>query len=162
MYCATRQVKRARVCVRTYVCIYTRVAECIRAGYLCRPVTGERGGREGGGTWPEWATCCISAGNGSIIYCERGSRCACLREERRDWVFSGRAALKINSPSCRIPCRQHFNPSESYVSLTRSLPLFSSFSLSPLPVPLPDRVAAVSYNVSRNPFALIKYDVSAR
>lgn len=91
MYGAARQVN-ARVYVYVYVFIYTRVAECIRAGYLCRPVTGERGGREGGGTWPEWATCCISAGNGSIIYCERGSRCACLRER------GARAGLGVFGP----------------------------------------------------------------
>lgn len=60
--------------MRAYVCALGGMMS-VRAGYLYRPVTGEGGGEGGGqergGTWSEWATCCISAGNGSIIYCKR-------------------------------------------------------------------------------------------
>jgi len=63
-------------------------------GYLCRPVTGARGtdGGEAGGTWPEWATCCISAGNERLDnILQEAPGCACLPSRgapAERWMFS--------------------------------------------------------------------------
>lgn len=95
-----------RICMCALVCI----SVCLRVHPYRVPLQarhGRRGtgGGEAGGTWPEWATCCISAGNERLDnILQEAPGCACLPSRgatTERWVFSadGGTALKIN-PDC--------------------------------------------------------------
>jgi len=93
-----------RPCARARVCVFASAPR--RTGVPLQARHGRRGAAGGvaGGTWPEWATCCISAGNERLdnILQEAPGR-ACLPSRGTSagaggafGVFGG-AALKINS-----------------------------------------------------------------
>lgn len=87
MYGATRQVKRVRVHVD--LCVAgASVRVPLQARHGCRGT----GGGEAGGTWPEWATCCISAGNERLDnILQEAPGCACLPSRGAPagrWMFS--------------------------------------------------------------------------
>lgn len=89
MYGATRQVKHVCVCVCVWICVFAgaSVRVPLQARHGCR---GTDGG-EAGGTWPEWATCCISAGNERLDnILQEAPGCACLpsRGAPERWMFS--------------------------------------------------------------------------
>jgi len=66
------------MCICVFADASVRVPLQVRHG--CRGT----GGGAAGGTWPEWATCCISAGNERLDnILQEAPGCACLREERR-------------------------------------------------------------------------------
>lgn len=123
MYGATRQVKRTRI----HASVYTRTCMLFVSVYLqVHPCTGvplqARHGRHGvaggvaGGTWPEWATCCISVGNERLdnILQEAAGR-ACLPSRGAAvagpglGVFGGPVS-KINSAPCAENSVPRFQP----------------------------------------------------
>ena len=84
MYGATRVAGETRACASVYICVFAgaSVRVPLQARHGCRGT----GCGEAGGTWPEWATCCISAGNERLDnILQEAPGCACLpsRGERR-------------------------------------------------------------------------------